>query len=241
MALSDNLVAYWKLDESSGNASDATGNGSTLTNNGSVTYSAAKINNGASLGGAGKYFSCSDNSYISTTGDTTWQVWWYPTTLNAQQAFFDKWNYSAATREYEVFANYSGGTTTLYVNLSSNGSTASTASKTTTSISTNNWYHLVYVYTASTGTVEFFLNGSSLGTSTGNLTSIYNSTSTLGIGQYITGGGGNISGMLDELGMWKRALSSTEVTELYNSGNGLAYPFTATAKPSTLMMMGCGT
>jgi hypothetical protein len=31
--------------------------------------------------------------------------------------------------------------------------------------------------------------------------------------------------MLDEVGFWTRALSAAEVTSLYNSGNGLQYPF----------------
>ena len=35
---STGLVAYWKFDESSGNASDITGLGNTLTNNGIATF-----------------------------------------------------------------------------------------------------------------------------------------------------------------------------------------------------------
>ena len=42
--------AYYKLDESSGNAADATGNGYTLTNNGTTTYTTGKINNGGDFG-----------------------------------------------------------------------------------------------------------------------------------------------------------------------------------------------
>ena len=34
---------------------------------------------------------------------------------------------------------------------------------------------------------------------------------------------------VDEIGIWKRALSQGEVDELYNSGNGLSYPFSAPA------------
>ena len=32
-----------------------------------------------------------------------------------------------------------------------------------------------------------------------------------------------LNGALDELGLWTRALSATEVEQLYNEGNGLAY------------------
>ena len=32
------------------------------------------------------------------------------------------------------------------------------------------------------------------------------------------------NGILDEIGVWDRELTSTEVTELYNSGSGKQYP-----------------
>src|SRR5262249_31508245 len=35
------------------------------------------------------------------------------------------------------------------------------------------------------------------------------------------------NGAIDEIGVWNRALTSTEITNLYNSGAGLAYPLTA--------------
>ena len=47
MALLTNIVAYWKMDEASGNPVDATGNAFTLTNTNIVTYPTGKINNGA--------------------------------------------------------------------------------------------------------------------------------------------------------------------------------------------------
>jgi len=42
------------------------------------------------------------------------------------------------------------------------------------------------------------------------------------VGDY---GGGPMDGSLDEIGVWNRALSDEEVAQLYNGGNGLAYPF----------------
>jgi hypothetical protein len=34
---------------------------------------------------------------------------------------------------------------------------------------------------------------------------------------------------MDEIGIWNRALSSTEVSALYNSGNWFSYPFSTTS------------
>lgn len=41
-----------------------------------------------------------------------------------------------------------------------------------------------------------------------------------------------VTGRADEIGMWDRALTPTEITELYNSGAGLAYPFSVGPTPS---------
>lgn len=45
--LNQGLLGYWKLDESSGNASDSSGNGLTLTNNGTTTYVNGEFGNGS--------------------------------------------------------------------------------------------------------------------------------------------------------------------------------------------------
>lgn len=45
--LSNGLVGYWKLDESSGNAADSSGNGLTLTNNGTTSYTTGKFSYGS--------------------------------------------------------------------------------------------------------------------------------------------------------------------------------------------------
>ena len=50
MALIDNLVSYWKMDETgTGNAEDSHGS-NTFTNVGPFTYATGKINNGADFG-----------------------------------------------------------------------------------------------------------------------------------------------------------------------------------------------
>lgn len=57
--LSDGLLGYWKLDESSGNATDSSGNGFTLTNNSSTSYSSGRFGNGG-------WFNASSTDYFST-------------------------------------------------------------------------------------------------------------------------------------------------------------------------------
>ncbi|MEJ2267967.1 MAG: hypothetical protein P8X70_02735 [Nanoarchaeota archaeon] len=38
-------------------------------------------------------------------------------------------------------------------------------------------------------------------------------------------GGINADGIIDECGIWNRSITDSEIYALYNSGNGLTYPF----------------
>lgn len=56
-AISNGLLGYWKLDESSGSAADSSGNNITLTNNGTTTYTGAKFGFGSNHNGTTQYLS----------------------------------------------------------------------------------------------------------------------------------------------------------------------------------------
>ncbi len=58
--LTDGLVGYWPMDETSGDASDSSGNDRTLTNNGTTTYVAGKYGNGSEhVPASSQYFNAS--------------------------------------------------------------------------------------------------------------------------------------------------------------------------------------
>jgi hypothetical protein len=84
-----------------------------------------------------------------------------------------------------------------------------------------NWHFLVGIKTGSN--IEFFVDNVSKGTASDTFTGNFNSA-TMRMGTY-SGTGHYYSGSVDECGYWSRALTSDEVTTLYNSGNGNQYPF----------------
>ena len=69
--------------------------------------------------------------------------------------------------------------------------------------------------------IELFKNNVSQGTGTVN-TSQFNGTAPFTIGNFV---GLFYDGLIDEVGVWNRALSGSEVAELYNGGSGDPYPF----------------
>jgi hypothetical protein len=224
VALLDNLVSYWKLDESSGNASDSVGS-NTLTNNNTVTYSSGKINNGAIITGSTQSLSISDASQtgLDITGNFSISLWWKTPSTIASATFIDKYNPGGGNNQRAYRLYYDLGTAKFWFDVSSDG-TSGDSYDFSYSPSTSTWYHLVITWTASTKKGNWYVNGSALTEKTGtSVTSLFNSNATFIIGN----GYGNNSPVntIDEVGVWSRALSSTEVTALYNSGNGNQYPF----------------
>lgn len=227
-------VSYWKLDESSGNASDSVGS-NTLTNNGTSTYTTSKINNGIDFGASNSTKSAkfAGNLGIAGTGDLTISCW---VKLNTE---IGSGTYDFATHRSQLTADryinlayeYNSGTRRLKINA------AGTAITYEQTLGTSNWYHLVV--TRSSSNIVMYMNGSSV--ATGSQGSAGASSDYFALG-YDGGASEYSSSIQDEVGIWNRALTSTEVTALYNDGDGLQYPFpldyTLTAETGTLTLTG---
>ena len=225
MALTDNLVSYWKLDESSGNAADAHGS-NTLTNNNTVTYVAAKINNGASLVKASnQYFTAANGAIFGTGSGNNFSIsMWYKTTSITQYDTLFKTGNEAVN---EAFIIGFDSNSAYYVD------TWTTAYAPTATINNGTFYHVVL--TADGTNFKLYHNGSLINTTALNPNFVSASTyvGRTGTGTYIR----NFDGVIDEIGIWSRALTSTEVTSLYNSGSGLAYPFASAVNSNFLAFM----
>jgi len=84
----------------------------------------------------------------------------------------------------------------------------------------NSWTMFTGVYNQTH--LVLYMNGTEQGR-TAFSGSLDSSDSSTFIGN--AGTGRAADGYIDEVGIWNRALNSTEVAELYNSGDGLPYPF----------------
>lgn len=243
MSLTTNLNAYWKLDESSGDAADATANANTLTNTGTCTYATAVINNGVTMSTTAKYLSRASTASLSITGDMTISGWFKPSALpgsNAATYVIAKDDFST-NRSYDfiLYNDVAGGHgqgIRMYI-FADGGSTNYVYVQWDYTLSTSVFTYLTVVITPanSIGTkMELFVNGVSQGNGSANFTSgtgatsIYNGTGPFYIGT------ASYTGSVDETGVWARTLSSSEVSQLYNGGAGLAYPFTIPTSIKTI-------
>jgi len=228
MALTDNLNAYYKLD---GNSND-----SVNSNNGTdtdITYSAAngKIVQGAGFNGTTSKIMVADNAAFDITGDFSMSCW---IKVAAQQTFrFISKNgtQGAYTVNYRDDRGARGYGLDVFVDESTNYSKYDVLWSPAQVLTNGTWYHLVvtwHITGTNTNTATFYVNGSSIGTANGtNVDALNSNNQSFQIGTNDEGTNSFLNGAIDEVGLWSRALSSTEVTQLYNGGAGLQYPFTA--------------
>lgn len=219
MALTDNLVSYWKLDESSGNAADSVGS-NTLTNVNSVSFVSAVINNGADFeASSSQCFTIADGSQsgLDLTGDMSFACWYKPETLPSgayvMTPVVSKWVSTSNQRAYRFgISRDSGNIMSLGFNHSGDGAT-STNNYVNYAFSTGTWYLIGMAYDASAGSVEFFVNSTSIGTVTGLATSTFNSSAQFEIGGNVQQGE-YADGIVDEVRCWNRLITATDMAEM---------------------------
>ncbi len=220
MALTDNLVSYWKMED----VNDAVG-GRTLTNNNTVTFPSGKVNNAGSFNGSNQYLSRASDASLQITGALSIACWIYCDALN--KIYISKGNGNISNYEYELSVATNGSLGFI----SSNGSNYFQASTTTTGIiSTSTWYYVMFRKTGSTNgvdTVDFRVNGTNYSTTVGsaNISNVGTSSTALQIGARTAGTASYFDGLIDEVAIWDRYLSDAEYNTLYNSGTGTTYPF----------------
>jgi hypothetical protein len=226
MSLLTNLVEYWKLDESSGNAAGSVG-AVTLTNNNTVGYATGKINNGADFGAlnTNKYLDSSNNLGINGTSISInlWVKVDTQPTVGQFQHFFVQGHSTSKTVNFIRYYN-SGGTNYVQFSRGKNDVAENEYSHAMT-LTTGVWYMLTYTYDGTT--IRAYINATLVGSvaASGSGTGVNAFINGVRLGRHtLTTGGDYIKGMEDEVAVWSREIILSEITALYNSGLGLPYP-----------------
>jgi len=217
---SDDITSYWKLDESSGIVIDQLGlnNG---TNNGATTGVTGKINTAYN-------FIIADSDYINISNSTSINQYIINNEFSVSTWVNFNLRGTDATNNMVVF----GRQNNIYINTDKAADgfgylevsfymddDSRQIAKTTINPEIDTWYHIVATYDGSN--IYIYVDGVQEGTLAFSGT-LRDSEEKIVFGQY-GAGGDYMDGIIDEVGLWPRALTPTEVTELYNGGDGLAY------------------
>lgn len=215
-SLSTDLVAYWKLDEESGTRLDSFGGHDLSDNNGvGNELTDALIGRAASFSAASsQYLSTADTTDLSASGadlgDMTFTAWARLADKSAYRYIISK----SATTEYYIDYNPSQdrfrfGWGDNYVWADALGSP-----------SVDTWYFIVGWYDSVGNTVNIEINGLSDSANAGAF-------DPSGNGSFLIGWQGTqgyyMDGLIDEVGVWRRMLTSDERAQLYNDGAGLDF------------------
>jgi Concanavalin A-like lectin/glucanases superfamily len=218
--INDGLVGYWKLDENTGTAiADASGHGNNGTLvNGPTWVTGASLpsvnfddTSGINLDGSNDYASLGINSLPAINGSMTVAFWMYYASIPSTQQ--------------NAVVLYCSGSSSLQLGFLSSKITAFGAGPVTmvaaTSTPTSGWHHVAYTFDGTNH--RLYVDGGTAATST--VAPNTGATTAALLGNYTTSGGSPFGGRLDDVRIYNRVLSSTEISGLATgnqSGTGVA-------------------
>lgn len=238
MSLLTNLVSHWKLDEASGNALDAHGTNTLTETSGTIGSAAGKVGNARDFeAGDTEYFELSDNTDLST-GDVNFHVacWvWAETLTNFPVIAHKGWQTANdVNKEWVLFYDTTAARFTFSKMVGTTLVNAVANNFGVASVST--WYRLDAWHDADNNVIGIAVNNGTANT-TATSTGVNNGNRAFQVGAS-SSQGLYWDGLIDELSFYKhRVLSSAEIAVPYNSGNGLAYPWSSANRRRRLI---CG-
>jgi len=216
--LLNNLISYWKLDEATGVRFDSVVASANhfADPSGSTEGIPGKLNNGVIFGGA-THLEIPNNSSLQVTGDFTWSLWLKVSDPSTFQVIISK-AIIGGNIDYLLF---NAAPLTLAVGHAGVGGGGVAGPP----LVANTWIHVVAWWDSSDQKLRMRANDAT--TYVDTMARVPDATTQpLWLGGD-PGGGGQyfMTGMVDEMGFWKRKLTSAEITALY--GGGTPPPFSS--------------
>ncbi|TAH50331.1 MAG: LamG domain-containing protein [Chloroflexota bacterium] len=221
---SDGRVSCWK-GENNANDSVGTNNG---TLEGSVTFVEGKVGQAFNFDGttADVRVPASSSLNVGSANGLTIAAWVNPTTL-AQRSPLVEWSNNGtygADFWMSVTDVIPGGVNgNLYANLTSFAHGTQYVVQTTGAVLTaNSWNHVVFTYNKTNGNVAIYVNGVASSVSSSNLGIVTPDTSfDMYLARRVAGQApaARLSGKMDEVQIWNRALTAQEISSMVGTGD----------------------
>jgi hypothetical protein len=200
-------IGYWPLDEGSGTVTaDLAGDHDGTLVNG-PTWVTGTSGNALQFNGSNQFVD-TGAAIVATTGNYSAAAW---VRLDSLGGFATAVSQDG-DRNSAFFLQYSGADNRFAFSFVGVRALAPTAPE------TGRWYHLVGVRDVSTGTLTLYVDGQRAGTANACLGDTSSGHTVIGRARY---GGNPVDywrGAIDQVHVYDRALSATEVAQLYTSG-----------------------
>jgi hypothetical protein len=211
------LVGFWNFDDGVGAIPptmviDVTGQGNNGTiYNGSLVD--GKSGKGVSLNGSTSYVDIGNPALLKLTGSMTASAWIYSSLNPADDGqIIAK---SDSNIGWQLKTSMDTGPRTAAISITNIGQTAHTQRYSNTVLALNTWYHIAGVYNGATQSLDIYVNGVlDNGTLRGNapIYSQVDYNSNIYIGK--RDGGFNFAGTIDQVRLYNRALSASEISSV---------------------------
>ncbi len=209
--LLDDLISYWKLDESSGNAIDSVGSNDGIVT-GAIQGESGKINTAYNFSGGNDYITIGQTDLDITDKNISISAWIKVDSTSANGMIVARDGAGGSNIQYRLWLNNG----IPQFDVGSLGAAIADGA-----ITADTW--TLITGTSDGSTVKLYIN-SVLQADTD--VAVYEDAGTdTWIGKRVNGF--NFDGVMDEVAIWSKGLSQAEVTELYNSDSGSSYPFKA--------------
>jgi len=224
MVATTNLVSYYKQDEGSGTTmtdAHASADG-TITN--ATVNSTGIINTGYNFDGTLDYVTLPTGHFGLTNMNEDFSInFWFNSDLNS--VYQRLYEYDTGGTGKLVIQKWGSGTTDKmrFYSIGGSGTISITGDD---AINSTGWHMLTITHDGST--YRMYIDGAvQVDTASTKTQTLSDSTATYGCRSNTPTFSEAFSGNMDELSFWTRTLSSGDISDLYNSGAGLAYPFAA--------------
>src|SRR3990167_5190383 len=214
MALTDNLVAYWTLDESSDGSGavtreDSTASNNDLTDNNTTASGTGIISNGADFERANtEYLSITDAAQtgLDLAGDFTMKLWVNFESIPANDEYYTFMSkFATSNRQYAFFLGKESDVVKL-LSFIGDGVNDGDQDTVTWTPSTATWYMVTLRYTHATLKIDFSVNASAQGAQQTSSVSLGAGGAAFRMGETEIASR-LMDGILDEAGVWSRRLT----------------------------------
>ena len=222
--LTNGLISVWEFDESSGTTLiDSYGNNNGI-NNGAAINQPGNINQAYLFDGVDDYIQINDNSSLHFGNTFTYAAWIKRTDLeNPNNPYYETLLAMGPHMPVLIIAGSGTDDDKIKFYVNSDGE----VTKSTITISDTDWHHVVVTKNGSTS-ANIYIDGIDRTSGFNDITLINNNyISALGVdiigGTNAPSANTNFDGLFDNVAIWNRALTASEIETLYNSGLGSSY------------------
>lgn len=205
VSASGDLISWWKLDESSGDAFDSSGNTLKLVNT-NVTFSSGRIDGAASFNGSDSYF----NNLGPDLANRSFSIssWLYANNLSADRVWLNIGSNSVSDQALHLRLTSTGALRFgfYFDDLDTAGNVFTAGA----------WHQVVYTYDATTNRRVIYVDG--VQKATDIAAADFSGNSDAYLGSWATDEIWN--GKIDDVKVYKRVLTSSEIADLAAGGTG---------------------